>query len=86
MASTVTRASTSAAGPCCRGCSTATSTWRADDFVVALRDPSGEYRSFDRTPGVAVTIHDPLARHHELLDRYTDADMHNLTAYLATLK
>jgi mono/diheme cytochrome c family protein len=59
---------------------------RADDFTVALRDGSGEYRSFARGAGVAVEIHDPLAAHHELLDRYTDADMHNLTAYLATLK
>lgn len=59
---------------------------RADDFTVSLRDGSGEYRSFARGAGVAVEIHDPLAAHHELLDRYTDADMHNLTAYLATLK
>ena len=59
---------------------------RADDFTVSLRDGSGEYRSFARSGGVAVEIHDPLAAHHELLDRYTDADMHNLTAYLATLK
>jgi hypothetical protein len=35
---------------------------------------------------VAVTVRDPLAAHQALLDRYTDADMHNLTTYLATLK
>jgi len=59
---------------------------RIDDFFVSLREASGEYRGFNRGPGVAVTVQDPLAVHHELLDRYTDDDMHNLTAYLARLK
>ena len=59
---------------------------RADDFFVSLRDASGEYRAFNRGPGVGVVISDPLAAHYELLDRYSDADMHNLTAYLARLK
>jgi cytochrome c oxidase cbb3-type subunit III len=59
---------------------------RVDDFFVALRDADGEYRAFNRGSDVTVSIQDPLAYHHELLDRYTDADMHNLTAYLATLK
>lgn len=59
---------------------------RIDDFFVSLREASGEYRAFNRGPGVTVVVNDPLAAHHELLDRYTDADMHNLTAYLARLK
>lgn len=59
---------------------------RIDDFFVALRDATGEYRAFTRSAGVIVTVHDPLAAHHALLDRYTDRDMHNLTAYLVTLK
>src|SRR5688572_18608293 len=59
---------------------------RLDDFFVSLREASGEYRAFNRGPGVTVVVNDPLAAHHELLDRYTDADMHNLTAYLARLK
>jgi mono/diheme cytochrome c family protein len=59
---------------------------RMDDFSVALRDAAGEYRSFARGPGISVAIRDPLATHHALLDLYTDEDMHNLTAYLATLK
>ena len=59
---------------------------RLDDFFVSLRDASGEYHAFNRGPGVTVVVNDPLAAHHELLDRYTDADMHNLTAYLARLK
>ena len=59
---------------------------RIDDFFVSLRESSGEYRAFNRGPGVTVVVNDPLAAHHELLDRYTDEDMHNLTAYLVTLK
>ena len=59
---------------------------RIDDFHVSLRDASGGYRGFSRGPRVTVTVHDPLQAHHELLDRYTDADMHDVTTYLATLK
>jgi len=57
-----------------------------DDFNVGLRDGSGEYHGFDRDPRVKVEIHDPLEAHAELLKKYTDADMHNLLAYLVTLK
>lgn len=59
---------------------------RIDDFVVTLREKSGEYRSFNRTHKINVTKVDPFAGHTELLDKYTDADIHNLTTYLATLK
>lgn len=59
---------------------------RIDSFFVSLRDASGEYQTVRRGPNVKVDIRDPLATHHELLDRYTDDDMHNLTAYLETLK
>ncbi|MGA2877560.1 MAG: c-type cytochrome [Bryobacteraceae bacterium] len=57
-----------------------------DDFDVALRDASGEYHSFSRGPHVKVEVRDPLAAHAELLKKYTDADMHNVLAYLVTLK
>ena len=59
---------------------------RVDDFFVSLREPSGDYRAFNRGPGVTVSVQDPLSAHYELLDRYTDDDMHNLTAYLARMK
>ena len=59
---------------------------RIDDFTVSLRDSSGEYHGFSRAPGVVVDVRDPLEAHHVLLDRYTDADMHNVTTYLSTLK
>ncbi len=57
-----------------------------DDFDVALRDSAGEYRSFPRQPGLKVDARDPLAAHEQLLKKYTDDDMHNLLAYLVTLK
>ena len=38
------------------------------------------------THRLKVEIRDPLAAHAELLKKYTDADMHNLLAYLVTLK
>ncbi len=57
-----------------------------DDFDVALRDASGDYHSFSRDAHVKVDVHDPLAAHAELLKKYTDADMHNVLAYLVTLK
>ena len=58
-----------------------------DDFEVALTDGNGEYRSFSRNRDVPkVTLHDPLQAHTDLLMKYTDSDIHNLTAYLVTLK
>jgi len=57
-----------------------------DDFNVSLRDAAGEYRSFSREPRLKIDIRDPLAAHADLLKKYTDADMHNLLAYLVTLK
>jgi cytochrome c oxidase cbb3-type subunit 3 len=56
-----------------------------DDFVIALRDSSGWYRSFSRDR-VKVELQDPLTAHRELLDRLTQADVHNLFAYLESLK
>jgi cytochrome c oxidase cbb3-type subunit 3 len=58
----------------------------ADDFNVALRDAAGDYHSFLRDAHLKVEIHDPLAAHADLLKKYSDADMHNLLAYLVTLK
>lgn len=64
---------------------------RVDDFNVSMRDSSGEYHSFDRTMAhdgglPKIEVHDPLKAHLDLLAKYTDADIHNVTAYLVTLK
>ncbi len=60
---------------------------RIDDFTVTLIDDTGSPRTFlrnDRIP--RVEVHDPLKPHKDLLAGYTDDDIHNVTAYLATVK
>lgn len=59
-----------------------------DDFSVSLTDSSGQHRTvlLDDEKGAKVEVHDPLQGHAELLRQYTNADMHNIVAYLETLK
>ncbi len=59
---------------------------RIDDFTVTLHEASGENISLNRVTGSTVTTVDPFQAHADLLDKYTDADIHNLTTYLDTLK
>jgi cytochrome c oxidase cbb3-type subunit III len=60
---------------------------RLDDFLVTLQLSDGTRRSVSRTGEVPkVEIRDPLAEHRALLAAYTDKDMHDVTAYLATIK
>jgi cytochrome c oxidase cbb3-type subunit 3 len=56
-----------------------------DEFTIALTDPSGRYRSWP-TRDVTFAIDNPLEAHVEQLARYTDDDMHNVLAYLQTLR
>lgn len=56
-----------------------------DDFEISIHDASGAYHSWP-TSSVKIQLEDHLAGHRQLLEKYTDADMHNLTAYLVTLK
>ncbi len=58
---------------------------RIDDFSISLVDGKGTYHYWPRAD-VKIEIPDPLAAHRELAAKYTDDDMHNLTAYLVTLK
>ena len=58
---------------------------RIDDFTVDVTDSTGARRTINRD-GVKVDIEDRLVAHRQLLDKYSDADIHNLTAYLVTLK
>jgi len=58
---------------------------RLDDFDISLIDGAGTYRSFPRD-NAKIAIRDPLQGHRELLAHYSDADMHNILAYLVTLK
>lgn len=61
---------------------------RLTDFEVTLFDlKSGQMRSWLRSGDVPkVVVTDPLQAHVDMLSKWTDADMHNVTAYLATLK
>ena len=60
---------------------------RIDDFNVALLDSNGDYHSFSRNGNMPrVDLNDPVKYHYDMLPKYTDADIHNLTAYLVTLK
>jgi cytochrome c oxidase cbb3-type subunit 3 len=56
-----------------------------DEFTIALTDSDGWYRSWP-TAGVRYTVDDPLQAHVEQLGKYTDADMHDVLAYLQTLR
>jgi cytochrome c oxidase cbb3-type subunit 3 len=60
---------------------------RYDDFFVAVRDADGQRHSFVRRNGVPkVEINDPADAHLQLLPKYADKNIHDVTAYLVTLK
>jgi cytochrome c oxidase cbb3-type subunit 3 len=60
---------------------------RIDDFLVLLTTAEGVQRSFSRRGDVPkVEVRDPLGAHRRLLAVYTDRDIHNVTAYLVTVK
>jgi mono/diheme cytochrome c family protein/small nuclear ribonucleoprotein (snRNP)-like protein len=60
---------------------------RVDDFIVTLADAEGTPRTFRRDgDNPRVEINDPLQPHKALLGVYSDKDIHNLTAYLETVK
>jgi cytochrome c oxidase cbb3-type subunit 3 len=56
-----------------------------NDFDLSITDAGGQYRQWRRDQ-VKVEIADRLSGHRALLPKYTDADIHNLAAYLVTLK
>ena len=61
---------------------------RLTDFEVTIYDrASGRTRSWLRTgDGPKIVVTDPLQAHVDHLPKWTDAEMHNMTAYLAGLK
>lgn len=56
------------------------------DFRIALVDRAGESHILDRAADVEVQMNDQLAAHQEMAMRLSNDDMHNVTAYLETLK
>jgi cytochrome c oxidase cbb3-type subunit III len=61
---------------------------RLTDFDVTVYDAATQQpRTWLRTNGVpAVVLTDPLQAHVDLLQKWTDDDIHDMTAFLATLK
>jgi cytochrome c oxidase cbb3-type subunit 3 len=60
---------------------------RIDDFSVTLVTDDGTQRTFRRNGDTPkVQVNDPLEPHMKLLTGYTDKDIHDVTAYLVTLK
>lgn len=56
-----------------------------DEFTIAITDAAGWFRSWPASQ-VKFTLDDPLQAHVEQLGKYSDDDMHNVLAYLQTLR
>jgi cytochrome c oxidase cbb3-type subunit 3 len=60
---------------------------RIDDFLVTLAREDGSFATFRRDGGEPkVEVLDPLQAHRDMLSLYADKDIHDVTAYLVTLK
>jgi cytochrome c oxidase cbb3-type subunit III len=59
---------------------------RSDDFLVTVGFDDGTQRTFRRDDSLKVEIRDPMVGHRDLLAVYTDKDIHDVTAYLVTVK
>jgi cytochrome c oxidase cbb3-type subunit 3 len=58
-----------------------------DDFIVTLIEPDGTRRSFTRSGDLPrVLVRDPNEAHKKLAMTMDDKQMHDITAYLATIK
>lgn len=58
-----------------------------DDFLVTLQTNDGSLMTLRRMGNTPqVVVHDPLEPHRALLPKYRDEDIHDVTAYLVTLK
>jgi cytochrome c oxidase cbb3-type subunit III len=56
-----------------------------DEFTITITDANGWRRSWP-TSQVTFTVDDRLQAHAEQLGKYTDGDMHDVLAFLQTLK
>ena len=60
---------------------------RIDDFIVTLTEADGTPRTFRRDGDKPnVQVNNPMKPHWDLMPQYTDRDIHNVTAYLVTIK
>jgi cytochrome c oxidase cbb3-type subunit III len=56
-----------------------------DEFTLGLTDAAGWYQSWPAS-SIKYTINAPAEAHADLLPKYSDDDVHNLMAYLQTLR
>jgi len=56
-----------------------------DEFTITITDPKGAKQTYQKSD-VKFAISDPMSAHFDQLGKYTDADMHDVFAYLSTLK
>lgn len=56
-----------------------------DEFTIAITDAAGWFRSWPASQA-KFTLDDPLQAHVEQLGKYSDDDMHDVLAYLQTLR
>jgi mono/diheme cytochrome c family protein len=56
-----------------------------DEFTVGIRDSHGIYRSWP-VSRVKYSVDAPVNAHVDLFSKYTDADIHNLMAYIQTMR
>jgi cbb3-type cytochrome c oxidase subunit III len=56
-----------------------------DEFTIGLRDSKGSYRSWS-TDKVKFNVDSPVQAHIDQFPKYTDKDIHDLMAYLQTLR
>ena len=59
---------------------------RWSDFRITLVDSSGKTQQVDLNPGVDLKLNNPLAAHQEMTMTLSNDEMHNVTAYLDSLK
>jgi cytochrome c oxidase cbb3-type subunit 3 len=56
-----------------------------DEFTIVVLDSSGARQRYEKS-AVKFKIENPMSAHFDQLAKYTDDDMHNVYAYLDTLK
>jgi cytochrome c oxidase cbb3-type subunit 3 len=56
-----------------------------DEFTIGMRDSARKYRSWPAAK-IKFKVDEPAEAHAELLAKYTDDDIHNLMAFLQTLR
>jgi hypothetical protein len=57
-----------------------------DSFFISVRESAGAVRTLRKVPGMKIAQNNPMQWHVDFADRLTDKQMHDLTAYLWSMK